>query len=461
MIKCPNCAGEVKFDPATQKIKCNYCGSAFEPKELSEDVKAIDESKEKNDSYEGKTYRCTQCGATLMTFDDTAITFCSYCGSQAMLEDKMIEHNNPDIIIPFKITKEECINAYKQKVSKFLFAPDYMKSDITVEKFRGIYMPYAIYNLKQKGTFLSKGSKYSHRRGDYVYYDDYQITTDSNISYDGVSYDLVSKFYDNFSTSIPFNYKEAVKFNPSYMAGFYADSYDVKESTYNEDAVNRVKPDAVRRLKRRSEFSKYGCSSPNILFNVENKNGMFPAYFLAIRDKKNENVHYAVVNGQTGKVATDLPIDFKKYFVVSVILSIIIFILINSFVILTPTKVTFFSIIMSLIALIISKKQINGIEVRAKHKDDKGVQSLLSNDAPNDKKKKWKNLKLLYKEILAIIIPIIVAIINPVSDEYYYFASFVSLVLIVLSVYDLVKEHNILVSNKLPQLEKRGGEENE
>jgi len=72
-----------------------------------------------------------------------------------------------------------------------------------------------------------------------------------------------------------------------------------------------------------------------------------------------------------------------------------------------------------------------------------------------------RKIRFLYKEILAIIIPIIPLIVNAVNDAYYYGATLISLVLIVLSFYDLVKEHNLLVSNKLPQLEKRGGDENE
>ena len=168
MIKCPSCSGEMSFYPALQKVKCNYCYRIYSIDELSKlinvpksaileqvDEKEMRQSKEPK-TFKAQTYKCSQCGATLMTFDDTAITFCSYCGSQAMLADKMITHNEPDFVIPFKKTKEECIEAYKQKVSRFLFAPKYMKKDTVVEKFRGIYMPYAIYNMYQEGPVKRK-----------------------------------------------------------------------------------------------------------------------------------------------------------------------------------------------------------------------------------------------------------------------------------------------------------------
>ena len=33
-FKCPNCDGELIFDPETQKYKCEYCGSKFIQAEL-------------------------------------------------------------------------------------------------------------------------------------------------------------------------------------------------------------------------------------------------------------------------------------------------------------------------------------------------------------------------------------------------------------------------------------------
>ena len=29
--KCPNCEGQLKFDSQTQKLKCQSCGSLFDP----------------------------------------------------------------------------------------------------------------------------------------------------------------------------------------------------------------------------------------------------------------------------------------------------------------------------------------------------------------------------------------------------------------------------------------------
>mgnify|MGYP002616689005 CR=1 FL=1 len=40
-FKCPNCGGELIFDPATQKYKCEYCNSLFTQEEL--DAMSVEE----------------------------------------------------------------------------------------------------------------------------------------------------------------------------------------------------------------------------------------------------------------------------------------------------------------------------------------------------------------------------------------------------------------------------------
>lgn len=480
MIKCPKCGAELNFDVDAQRVTCEYCRATFDPKDFSTKVKKAEEQ-----TFEGKSYLCSQCGAELLTFDETAITFCSYCGSQAMIESKMIKHNNPNFIIPFKKTKDECINAYKKKISNSLFVPKYMKSDILVNKFRGIYIPYCIYKLAFKGVSSHKGEKCKGRSGDYIYYDDYDISANVDAEYDGVSFDLVSNFYDKFSQSIPHNFKESEPFSSNYLAGFYADAVDVDNVLYEEVAKSIASNNSIEYMLKRREYSKYGCKSPKINFDVVDKKvGMFPVYFLAIRNKNNKSVNYAIVNGQTGKIAVDLPVDFKKYILISSLLTILIFLLINNFFVIIPKHMCILAIIFAIISLIISKKYSTKIYERENHFDDIGHLDSKGNDdidyvvktnktfnseididvvIKNSKIKlpPKKTFEYIYKSLFAIIIGVLALFCDFVYDIYYYAVVFLIFSLEIWSFLDLIKYHNLLVSTKLPQLEKRGGDENE
>jgi len=561
MIKCPNCCAEMSFDPEMQKVKCEYCGSTFTSEELKDietqlnkakeviendkkEIKSsikdkdievakerqIDNNKVVNDSniekkentYTGKQYMCKQCGATLLTFDETAITFCSYCGSQAMLEDKMLTQTAPDYVIPFQRTREEVIKNYKNKLSKFLFIPDYLKEDVVIDKIRGIYMPYAIYNLKKDGDIINEG-EISSRKGDYIYHKKYQLVlNNAKMSFEGVSFDIKSNFYDEYSKAIPFDYTKAKKFDANYLIGYYADTYDVSKKVYKEDALNLINPEVTKLLlEKYIDFKIFGCKNPKVDFNVGTKIGMFPIYFLASKDKKGKRLHYAVINGQTGEVACDMPVDFKKYILVSLLVFIIIFLILNSFLILNPTEVAIVSIIFGICSLALSIGKSMQLSIKEDKLDDVGVSYIkyikkkekksyikehsttilmiycllfiisyyvvgisfgnigiiilctiifgivlfLSSFKTTNNNTSFQRSKArpkvyfrdIYKEILAIIISISVIKIRPVNDFYYYGATFSSLILVLLSFRNLIKTHNLLTSHKLPQLDKRGG----
>lgn len=454
MIKCPNCGGELKYNVQEKVVKCEHCGTKFNPKEKIATTKAASEGT----NLEGKVYSCSQCGANLMTFDETAITFCSYCGSQAMIESKMITQNNPDFIIPFEINKEQCIETFKKKINKSIFVPNYMKSDLVVDKFRGIYIPYGVYKLGYNGPKKEKGSKYSHRSGDYEYYNDYSISFDVDAKYEGFSYDLSSKFYDRYSQAIPFDETKKLPFTPNYILGFYADAKDVEGNTYLDNAMDDAAADYKKRILSVKEMARYGCSKPSaIKFDqIEQKTGMFPLYFLAIRNKNQKNINYAIVNGQTGKLVTELPVSYPKYIIGSLILSAIIFLLINSSLILNPQEVCSAAIGFAIIGLIINFIQAINLSNRETHSDDEGLQSV----------KKDSKIKANATSIVSILIsfisallPVLVLAKNPAEDLYFYGAAIGSLGLVLLNFYNIIKKHNELVSTKLPQLEKRGGDE--
>lgn len=450
-MKCISCGAELVFDPKTQKLKCEYCRSEYDPKEYEEKSKKAIEN-----TVDSNLYTCTQCGAKLLTFDDTAITFCSYCGSSMVLDSKIKQKHVPELVVPFKITKEECEKLYKKKIKKYLFAPKSMKDDITISKFRGIYMPFAIYDVEHHGNQIHRGSKYAYHIGNYDYYKDYEVCSNVDCSFKGVEYDLSSNFGDKFSQAItPFNLDEAVTFDTKYMSGFYADAQDVDDNTYSSDALNVVRPIANNKYQIACRLSRYGCGNATLTMDVTDiKVAYLPVYFLAIKNKKDNSLNYAVINGQTGKVAVELSIDFKKYILFSLVLAVLLFFIINSKLFLLATQILPVAVISSIISFIISLVEHNKLKKHETFSGDKGYRIKNKIGKSKIKAKVWK-------QIIAILICFIIRIINPVDDIYYYLSAIVSFILVIWSFYDLIEQYNELTSRKLSQLSKRGGDERE
>lgn len=556
MYACPGCGANIKFDPATQMMVCSYCGKTASPDSYMSAHSAQEMEGLADDEYQVTYYTCPQCGGELITEDNTAATFCSYCGSSTILEMRVGKEKKPDYVIPFMKTRKDCEAEYKKTLKKAIFAPSDMKSDETIERFRGIYMPYWIYGVEKHDTIAVKGEK-SHRSGDYIYTKHYRMDAKVDASYKGISYDASSSFEDRLSESIaPFDLSGSKHFNSAYFSGFYADTSDVDKNLYVSEAEALVDIDITDKTARISEYSAHGASKADIQkavassgYSKDVRLGMFPVWFLA--NQHGDRVSYAVVNGQTGKIAMDLPIDIKKYAIGSLIIATPLFLLFAfSGLHLTPNMLLIVTVALSLIALIWSNKQANALFVREMMYDDKGYNSRKT-DAQikedqkqldgNVKIKKAKTAKpvksnganaiwiiglviyfvgkafsaglsrssslagfvvfaafaliifvivynivksvkdkraipkdvviikapakvkgpIIIKPIISMVLCVLILLFQPASDLFYYGAALISIVMVGITTAELVVQHNKLTSRKLPQFNKRGGEEHE
>ena len=457
MIKCPNCSAELKFSAKDQQVKCEYCGSTFDPKELKAEVKKSKKIKEVTaEGYEGKSFLCSQCGAKIMTFDDTAVTFCSYCGSQAMIEEELMAKINPELIIPFKVTKEQAEENYKKKVKRFIFSPKYLTDTNILQKFRGIYMPYGIYKVGAHREVSNKGSVYYKTRGDYRYYHDYKVNAHVDCEYDGIPYDLASKYYDVYSQAVRHNMKEAVEFNPNYLSGFYVDTKDVEPKQYYSDAISEVQSSANSELAREKIFAKHGCTNPTVGLEVLGvTNALLPVYFLSFRDKDNKNIHYAVVNAQTGEVTFELPVSIPKFLIFSLILAVAIFIGLEMINYALPPRASLGVIsVICIITAIVANNKLNKLYRQENFLEDKG----LTNLKKIPKMPFGRKIKYLIKQLIAIGLCILGFTIYTIEDFFYYGLSVIGFIIMILTFIDLIRIHNDLTKRKIPQLEKRGGD---
>ena len=149
IMRCPHCGGEVAFDPAEQQIKCEYCDSVI----TTDDYDAYLDSR---GLFSANEQVCSQCGAEIISTDSTLATFCSFCGSPLTLDGHMTELKKPEYIIPFKVKRDRAVRVYKNRIHHTLMAPDWMKEEGNIEKFRGIYMPFHLFRYSGEGIFRER-----------------------------------------------------------------------------------------------------------------------------------------------------------------------------------------------------------------------------------------------------------------------------------------------------------------
>ena len=385
MFVCPNCGANINFDPGKQLLHCDFCDTDLSPDSVIQKDDAVESTYTESEAdansetgfkeYTTTIYTCKECGGEILAYDNTVATFCSYCGASTVLSSRIGKERAPEYIIPFKITKQQSAELYKKAVKKALFAPAYMKEDTVIEKFRGIYMPYWIYDFKENRPASLRGQE-DHRSGDYIIHTHYDINTNVDAEYNGLAYDASSQFNDNLSEAIaPFDFNTAVPFNTTYMSGFYADAADTDAKLYADQARMIVTADIYNNIARDPAVKKITLKTDSMSNlapeKTESRLGYFPVWFLSCKNK--DRITYAVINGQTGEVATDIPIDFKKYLISSLIVTIPLFALLYLVPVIKPTTLIVFALIFSIISMIIVCSQKNKIYVRTFNLDDKGL----------------------------------------------------------------------------------------
>lgn len=488
---------------------CDFCGSDFDPKDFevdkdAEEINIAAEGEQTEDggfeTYDVTVFTCPQCGGELMSVDEnTAAAFCSFCGASTILTPRIAKEKRPEFIIPFSITKEDCKEAYRKLVKRALFIPKEYKSEKCIDGFRGIYMPYWSYDVKQSGPVKLKGQT-EHRSGDYIITKHYSLTGNIDAEYNGLSYDASSSFSDDISQALaPYDITKRQPFEPSYMSGYYADIADVGKEVYSREASAVAYGYSLGRIKSETkEFHKYTITDessgsgkdrqPGNAFSsraMKGHSAMFPVWFMSYRN--GDRVTYATVNGQTGKIAADLPIDPKKYLLFSGILAVVIFFILNLFLVMTPAVVLLVASILTIAVFMINASQRSSINKAETGENDKGVtfkrgQERMKNNEHEKGKSKSKAekdeafkklikgadaVKMRTPETVFTIIGVVSIVIgllmyfllDVVSDIPYYLLCIVDAVVFMVCFRYTLFNYNRVATRKLPQFDRKGGDD--
>ena len=375
MFPCPNCGDNLRFDIASQKMSCRSCDSFFAIDDIDKENQSTENSQEEKEFFETTIFYCPQCGGEMIGDETDATMVCSYCGSSNVLETRLGKEKRPNYIIPFKIGKEECKKRFLEKMSKSFWADKEYRSVEKIESFRALYVPYYSYRIGQDES-VSVPTEKSHRSGNYIITDHYRVRTHIRAKYLGLSKDASSSFYDNISESLePFDVKETVPFKTQYLSGFYADIADVPSIKYQEEVKDIAcgnTADVVMKAVAGANAGSPTNGNVSVKSNIEGVDMMmYPVWFLSYRVK--DRIAYATVNGQTGKVATDVPISIPKFVGISLIASVVWFAILNALFTFKPAMLLALVSLLMAFAMSMYYSEIKDIFIKENNIGDKGV----------------------------------------------------------------------------------------
>lgn len=328
--KCPCCGAGLAFGGETQKLKCEYCDTSFD----IDTVRAYNESEnqpqeepiswEKDQEHHWTQeeqsfmngFQCPSCGGEILTDANTAATFCPFCDNPTILPARLSGGLKPDLVLPFRKTKEDAAAAFLQLCKGKLLLPKDFTAQHRLEKITGMYVPFWLYDCEADFTGSYKATRihrWSDSRYHYTRTEHFLLNRSGSAAFTGIPMDGSSKMEDAFMESIePFDYADLEAFDTAYLTGFFADKYDIPSE--QGDARIRQRVEQTFSDQVQPTLVGYATVVPSTcrvnIHNSRAKYVLLPVWML--NTKYNGKIYTFAMNGQTGKITGSLPVCRQK-----------------------------------------------------------------------------------------------------------------------------------------------------
>ena len=343
--KCPACGGPLHFSNATQDLACDYCESHFSVQQIEALYAQHDagaaaataaaqaasaQQASGGDSWELASdgswaadaqgliaYNCPSCGAELICDQTTAASSCPYCGNPTIIPGQLQGMLKPDYVIPFKLDKNAAMEALRKHYKGKKLLPNSFSKENHIEEIKGVYVPFWLFDGEAYADLVFDGTR-THvtetRNERITTTEHYKLHRAGTVPFQKIPVDGASKMPDDHMDAIePFDYSELKPFSNAYLPGFFADKYDVgvQESAARADErAEQTARDAMR--ARCSGYTTVTEAGGQVMLHRGKVHyALLPVWMLSTR--WNGQNFLFTMNGQTGKLIGNLPVDKGKY----------------------------------------------------------------------------------------------------------------------------------------------------
>jgi len=338
-IKCPHCAANLKFAAEAQKLQCPYCGGVFaideiesKVEELTAQSKPVQKQADQEEAPQEKReldhleaienatenssdnveFVCNSCGGKILSDSSTAASFCPFCGSPALIGQRLQGQFEPKFIIPFKYNRAKAEAAFIKWCKGGKYTPVKFVSQENIAKLTGLYVPFWLFHV-EGDVRISGTASTSRTSGNYTIITDYTFGVNGSVEWERIPLDGETRIDDELMEAIePYNYKDLVAYDYKYLPGFFADRFDQSEEELRKRAAERARDyldDDVTKLLKKYDSHKIKENSTKY-HDIKAEYALLPVWFMQY--KYLGKSYYFAMNGQTGEVAGKAPVSKVK-----------------------------------------------------------------------------------------------------------------------------------------------------
>ncbi len=300
LYACKNCGGNVVYEPRRKKLVCPYCDS-----EESQEIKLGEDMNV-----------CPSCNGRLKLGYYTSATKCPYCGNYVIQEQRMQGDYEPQLVIPFQISKAEVMELIAKEVEDRKYVPASFLEEKNLKTIEGSYVPFWTYDYDVHYEYEAIGRKiktWAKGKSIFTETSEYRVVREMDMSFELIPADASRAMPNDVMDLIePYTYADLQDFDMKYISGFLSEYYNDGAMMFEPRAASRTKKDAKAIVE--NTIHDYTLVTPvKERPDLERKQicyALFPVWVYRYRYGSKEYPLY--VNGQTGKVVGEIPFDYGK-----------------------------------------------------------------------------------------------------------------------------------------------------
>lgn len=335
-FKCPQCGATTAYSVADGGLTCTYCGYYEAPQKAAVGKRAAQfeftvetmQRAAQGWGVERKEIACQNCGAAASLPMDNLTYTCAFCGSNKVIQRQAPQDAlRPRYILPFKVQPEACAQIARQWLGSSWMTPADLQQFSRIGKFTPIYIPCWTLDSTIHADWKAEVGHMKTER----YYDngEWKTRTVTEWRWESGHVDLViddlmvsgtSRISRLLLSKVQnFDLNELVDYDPKFLAGLQAQAYDVTLEQAWEVGRAQMREKTRQACLSQASTSQVRNFSMNLDFADESWRYILTPVYISNYAYNGQN-YQALINGQTGAIAGQRPVDWNKVWLVIALL---------------------------------------------------------------------------------------------------------------------------------------------
>jgi Zn finger protein HypA/HybF involved in hydrogenase expression len=331
-FKCPDCGGVTSYEIRAEAVVCPQCGREehaparpvgrqAEEFEFRTDVVSRAQAGWGTARQE---IHCRHCGASVSVPPGDLTARCPFCASHKVIQrTDPGDELRPRFLIPFQRPPEECRPLTRRWLAGSWMVPAALRRIADATDFTPIYLPAWTFDAV---TTASWRAEVGHTRRE-TYYRNGRRHTRTRIvwkwesgavrqGFDDLLIPGTSRFRARLLDGLnPFDLQQLTPYDPNFLAGFHAQAYDVELTRAWTDARHAMRETTRAACRKQASTPLIRNFSMELDFSEESWRYILVPVYAAVYTYAGQP-YQVLINGQTGALAGERPVDWTKVWLV-------------------------------------------------------------------------------------------------------------------------------------------------